>query len=199
MPRSRRVWRPMDRFPCRFVSSRAVVALLRYMLTDPPAPAAFWVAPCPPPNAPMGPFTISTRSIRNGSMNSPAPRPIGSTPSNVGSVPPNPRMENVPGWRIRRDFPPVSMPGTYRKRSCRSVGLCSRMKSSVKVSTTTGNFSGGTSVNVPPFTVWGRYFESAAPSTMTVPRSATAFVWTASAKPAYAAKPAAQKHNCRFI
>ena len=89
-------------------------------------------------------------------MNSPAPLPIGTTPSNAGSVPPMPRIENVPGWRMRSDLPPVSMPGTYRSRSWRSVGLCSRMKSSVSVSTTVGDFSGATSVNVAPWTVSGR-------------------------------------------
>ena len=38
--------------------------------------------------------------------------PIGTTPSKAGSVPPMPRIWNVPGWRTRRDLPPVSTPGT---------------------------------------------------------------------------------------
>ena len=50
------------------------------------------------------------------------------------------------------------------------------MKSSFSVSTTHGSFSGGSSVNVPPPTFSGRYFDSALPSTTTVPRSATSFV-----------------------
>ena len=45
-------------------------------------------------------------------MNRPAPLPIGTTPSKAGSLPPMPRIENVPGWRMRSDLPPVSMPGT---------------------------------------------------------------------------------------
>ena len=89
-------------------------------------------------------------------MKRPAPRPTGITPSKVGSVPPMPRIANVPGWRMSSDLPPVSMPGTKRRRSWRSVGLCSRMKSSVSVSTTVGSASGGTSVNVAPLTRSGR-------------------------------------------
>ena len=33
--------------------------------------------------------------------------------------------KNWPGLRTRSDLPPVSMPGTKRRRSWRSVGLCS--------------------------------------------------------------------------
>ena len=89
-------------------------------------------------------------------MNSPAPRPTGITPSNAGSVPPIPRIEKSPGWRTSSDVPPVSMPGTHRRRSFMSVGFRSRMKSSVSVSTAVGDSSGGMSVNVAPLTVSGR-------------------------------------------
>ncbi len=82
------------------------------MFTEPPAPEAFCAAPAPPASEAIGPLAISTRSKRNVSMKSPGPRPIGATPSNAGSVPPMPRIENWPGLRTRRDLPPVSMPGT---------------------------------------------------------------------------------------
>ena len=121
-------------------------------------------------------------------MKSPAPRPIGTTPSNVGSVPPMPRMVKRPGCRTSSEVPPVSMPGTQRRRSLRSVGLRSRMKSAVSVSTTVGSRSGGSAVKVAPETVSGRYFESALASTVTVPRSANVLV---DAEPSARASPAA--------
>ena len=181
MPRWRQTLRPTDVCSEKLISLSRRCAPFRYMLIEPPAPLLFCCAPAPPDSEAIGPFTISTRSIIAGSMNSPAPRPTGMTPSNAGSVPPMPRMEKSPGWRTSSDVPPVSMPGTCRSRSFMSVGLRSRMKSSVSVSTVTGSFSGGSPVNVPPVTVSGRYFESAFASTVTVPRSATEFVSTFSA------------------
>ena len=109
-------------------------------------------------------------------MKRPAPLPTGRTPSSIGVAPPLPRIVKVPGCRMRSDLPPDSIPGTYLKRSWRSVGLCSRMKSSVSASTTHGSFSGGMSVNVPPFTVSGRYFEMAVASTTIGESTAVVFV-----------------------
>ena len=171
--RCRQTLRPTDVFSWKFTSLPRRCAPFRYMLTAPPAPLLFCCAPAPPESDAIGPFTTSTRSIMKGSMKSPAPRPTGTTPSKAGSVPPMPRMENKPGWRTRSEVPPVSIPGTHLRRSFMSVGFFSRMKSSVSVSTTIGSFSGGTSVNVPPKTLSGRYLESADASTVTVPRSAT--------------------------
>ena len=112
MPRWRHVLRPTEVFSWKSILSPRKFAPFRYMLTEPPAPELFCCDPAPPESEPIGPFTISTRSMRNGSMKRPAPLPIGTTPSNAGSVPPMPRIWKVPGCLMRSDLPPVSTPGT---------------------------------------------------------------------------------------
>ena len=75
-------------------------------------------------------------------------RVVGSVPSRLGVEPARPRTAYCPEVRSIMDLPPPERPGWKKSRLWRSLGDCSRMKSSVSTSTVAGNSSGGAAKKV---------------------------------------------------